>query len=58
MQPLHPILIQHVERVRNQINQQLCEIIDAILKCFMKCDIILYKDLLEEKYFSSRLTFE
>ena len=52
--------ITHIERIHNQINLILCEIIYAILKCMMKClgDIILYKDLLEEKYASCGNTFD
>ena len=52
--------ITHIERIHNQINLILCEIIYATLKCFMKCvgDIILYKDQLEEKYSSCGNTFD
>jgi len=52
--------IRHIERIHNQINLILCEIVYAVLKCFMKClgDIILYKDQLEEKYASCSNTFD
>jgi len=52
--------IQHIERIHDQINLILCEIIYATLKCMMKClgDIILYKDQLEEKYASCGNAFD
>eukprot|EP01083_Nonionella_stella_P187134 686939_1 len=52
--------IRHIERIHNQINLILCEIIYATLKCMMKClgDIILYKDQLEEKFLSSGHHFD